>query len=361
MPTQLELLRSQYAANTVLNQVLANKIVADIQGRASALYYFVEECFNFALPASIANPPLAIAQLAACIVATWYDSYPIYNTAPAVSSSGEAFLEQYNDGGAADASPLGNAIDALEYCVAHAPDPAATRQATHYVFFVHLGDAPLGVRDVGGGSEVSATSGTLSTTTLNRYLFYEYLLRYGELSKRARYLADSHVASRIHDYIEALHQARQYQDELLIKVVNIYPTTPLNSVFAFDPRLGYNHDTNRHQIATGCSDTMLTLWREVQTNSGSLTRDVVARVSHWLVPGFTVPPPTSAELPKPTLFCRNGSCMFRRECPFGDQARPQNSSQALIRDYDIATAVTARPADTSALPASDVIPGKAGA
>ena len=356
-PTQLDLLRAQYPPDATLNQAVANKVVGDIQGRASALYCFVEECFNFKLPPSIANPPLAIAQLAACIVATWYENYPIYDLEAQATDGGEPFVEQYNDGGAtADAAPLANAINALEYRVARATNPADEREATHYVFFVHLGDAPIGVRDIGDDSELSPASGTLPITTMNRYLFYEYILRYGELGKRSRYLSDSHVANRIHGYIAALRKLGQAQNELLIKVVNIYPTIPLNSVYAFDPRLGYNHDTNRRQIATGCSDTMLTLWREVQTNDGSLTPDVVDRLKQWLVPGQTVPTPGSTDLPMPTLFCRNGSCMYRRECPFGDQAAPQDGNSTLITDYNIIN-----PSDTSAPPAAGVLSREQGA
>ncbi len=350
-PAQLDLLRAQYPPDAMLNQAVANKVMGDIKGRASALYSFVEECFNFKLPASIANPPLAIAQLAACIVATWYQNYPIYDLEAQAADGGEPFIEQYNDGGAtADAAPLANAINALEYRIAHAANSSAELNATHYVFFVHLGDAPIGVRDVGDDSEVSPASGTLPITTMNRYLFYEYLLRYGELGKRSRYLSDMHVASRIHGYIAALRKFGQAQNELLIKVVNIYPTIALNSVYAFDTRLGYNHDTNRRQIATGCSDTMLTLWREVQTNDGSLTPDVVGRLKQWLIPGQTVPASGSADLPTPTLFCRNGSCMYRRECPFGDQATPQVGNSTLITDYNITN-----PSDKSAPPAADVL------
>ncbi len=350
-PAQLDQLRSQYPPDAVLNNVVANKIVGDIHDRANALYYFVAECFNFKLPASITNPPLAIAQLAACVVATWYENYPIYDLEAQAIDGGEPFVEQYNDGGAtADAAPLANAINALEYRIVHGGNSATELNATHYVFFVHLGDAPLGVRDVGDVSEVSPASGTLPITSMNRYLFYEYLLRYGEVGKRSRYLNDSHIANRIHGYIAALRAAGKAQDELLIKVVNIYPTIALNSVYAFDTRLGYNHDTNRRQIATGCSDTMLTLWGEVQANNGSLTPDVVGRLKQWLVPGQSVPPPGSAEPPRPTLFCRNGSCMYRRECPFGDQATPLDGNRTLISDYALSN-----PADTSAPPTAGVL------
>jgi hypothetical protein len=322
----------------------------------------VEECFNFKLPASITDRSLAIAQLAACVVATWYENYPIYDREAQTSDGRETFVEQYNDGGAtADAAPLANAINALEYRIAHPragdPEPAVAREATHYVFFVHLGDAPLGMRDVGDNSEVNPASGTLPIKTMKGYLFYEYILRYGELGKRSRYLSDSHVASRIHGYIATLRDLGKFQNELLIKVVNIYPTIALNSVYAFDTRLGYNHDTNRCQIATGCSDTMLTLWGEVQANDGSLTPDVVDRLKQWLVPGLTVPAPGSADLPSPTLFCRNGSCMYRRECPFGDQARPVNPNCDLITDYDPLAHPCPPPAPdyTSAPPAAGVV------